>query len=121
MERHILSCTKNPDNFHPCFTCKHFEIDEGFTEEWREGGGEIYSEDKPYKNFVCRASKEYKAMHTKRAELKGLPLKYPNSFIDTECMPNSCELFLSVHPTEPFTIEPEFSGHFKKFMGDLGL
>lgn len=24
MERHILSCTKNPDNFHPCFTCKHF-------------------------------------------------------------------------------------------------
>ena len=90
MIRHEDQCKKNPINFHPCFDCIHFVVEEGFNEQYYEGGGEIHTRDIPYKKWEC--AKKGIVMHTRRAFVKKLIERCPENFIDTELMPIYCVL-----------------------------
>lgn len=88
---HELHCLKSPANQHVCYTCDHLEIHENETEEvWREGGGNIYTEEKPIPRYY-RCGKLNKTLFSISALRKKLPDKYPDQFDDQELMPFGCE------------------------------
>lgn len=91
MKYHETICRKNPDNIHPCYTCAHFEIDEGFVEKYYVAGGEVQSTDVPYKHWMCK--KQGIDLHNMVAKNKGLIEKYPEQFSDTQLMPSICDLW----------------------------
>jgi len=93
MIKHENQCIKNPELKHPCYSCQHFEIEEGTNEQHYEGGGETHTRDVAYKVWSCKAKKIY--LHNKRSEIRGLIDRYPESFIDTELMPKVCEQYKS--------------------------
>lgn len=85
MAYHEDICSKNPSNIHPCYDCIHFSIEEGANEVYLESGGEIITNDVPYKEYVCNIKKI--SMHSRRTEAKGLLEKYPKTFEGTQLMP----------------------------------
>ena len=91
MVQHENQCTKNPINFHPCFTCINFDVTEESHEEHYEGGGNDLTRWIKSEYWECKKHKI--CLHTRRAEVKGLINKYPESFIDTELMPSECEFY----------------------------
>ena len=91
MEQHENQCSRNPANFHPCFDCKHFEISTESHEQHYEGGGNDLTRWVESDLWQCKERGIY--LHTRRAEVKNLLTKYPESFIDTELMPSECELY----------------------------
>lgn len=91
MERHENICPHNPINEHPCYLCKHFEIEEGYNKEHRIEGGEYLGEYGAYTKWKC--SKKGIYLHTRRAKQRGLVDTYPETFEGSEQMPNKCDLF----------------------------
>lgn len=97
MERHILSCRKNPDNFHPCFTCKHFK--QAKSEWW------------------C-ASKDI-TLQSRSAHLRNCQKPYASTAI----MPKDCDKYeFQGFKDENGVIEdPKFTDQYKQFMEGLGI
>lgn len=97
MERHILSCTKNPDNFHPCFTCKHFSQ----VTEWE-----------------CLATNEF--LQTRSYTLRNTEHKNEHPIV----MPKECNLYIPKDWSKDETTyveDPKFTEQYKKFMEGLPL
>jgi hypothetical protein len=85
MERHEKWCAANPENRRACEGCVHLE----------ETTVEIHYDD-PYGSGVRNATgfrcKVFdKLLYPVKAEKKGLPEKYPDTFEGQEPMPRVCE------------------------------
>lgn len=89
-EKHELHCGSNPVNFSACSGCIHL----------KEKAGTVYysdhnGEDRPVSVNQFECAKLGKMLYPHKVVKKGLLEKYPETFIDQEKMPVTCEHFLS--------------------------
>lgn len=93
-EKHEKNCYSNPENFRICSGCGYLEeIKTTYLADVRRFG-ENYGviedvEERATNGFRCK--KLDKEMYPFKAERKGLPEKYPESFEGKEPMPKTCE------------------------------
>lgn len=95
MRKHERVCKRNPDNYHPCYGCKHFEIVTETNEQHYEGGGEIHTRDITERYAYCHLKKCQ--VHNRIAELKGYLEQFPKSFDGSVLMPKECADFEPVY------------------------
>lgn len=90
MERHEKWCDSNPDNAKACVGCKHLEETriEWHYDSYYYGTGTASSKG-------VRCIKLDKLLYPLKAERKGLPDKYPETFEGQDPMPKECEHFRS--------------------------
>ena len=91
MERHEKYCEKNPDNFKACSVCKY--IKSARIEYYTEN-----DEARVANGFKC--TKLNRILYPTKAERKGLPEKYPETFEGQYPMPNECEHFEDLYGDE---------------------
>lgn len=92
MERHEKWCDHNPDNFRKCHWCSHLEtISVEYYITVYSPYGDLDETRKETTGFRCK--KLDKMLYPFKAEKKGLPDKYPETFDGQEPMPKECDLF----------------------------
>lgn len=87
MEKHEENCDENPKNKKACYGCIHFQ---DHNVEYYTWG---YEEDQEHQSHCHRCAKFDKLMYSWKAEKRGLPEKYPETFEDQEPMPKDCRHF----------------------------
>lgn len=84
MKRHEQFCSKNPNNYHPCISCKHLLVD-----KFHVGADPNEGYGPTCKTFYC--NKLDIDMYSYRAEQMRLMEKYPEDYEEKHRMPNSCK------------------------------
>jgi len=96
MENHEKWCFHNPDNKKACADCSFLKSEKvAYTRFYFNGYYNETEENKESNGFRC--TKKDKLLYPLKAEKKGLPQEYPETFADQEPMPKECDQFRSTY------------------------